>query len=138
MRARGYVRKRFLAGGSINKGVAAARRATQKAHIEQHCLSSDFGACRPQSFAAASFAIWAQQPVLICGAAARAGIAAKASDQEIARQKRSRAAIRIGRTIGLDRGGSKAIPQGSAAQLSVKKWQRTGSRAKGEAIECAQ
>lgn len=90
----------------------AERRATQKAHIEQHCFSSfDFGACWPQSFAIASFAIMAQQPDLTWAATTRAGIAATASDQEIARQNRSRAAIRIGKTIDFARAGSKLFPR---------------------------
>jgi hypothetical protein len=73
-----------------------ARIATQKAHIEQHCLSSfDFGACWPQSSFAAAVFILAQQPLLTCGAAARAGIAARPSEEEIARQIRRRKIARI-------------------------------------------
>jgi hypothetical protein len=61
--------------------------ARQNTQPEQHCLSwVGFGACWPQSFAASSVFIFAQQLVFAgCGTAARAGITTVAIDAEIAK-----------------------------------------------------
>ena len=77
-----------------------ARVARQLTQSEQQALPSfDFGACWPQSFAAASFFILAQQPFLICSAATRVGMAASPSEPTIAKHIRSLNAVRTGRII---------------------------------------
>jgi hypothetical protein len=88
--------------GGLMNDVVAESKATQKAQFAQHCLSSfDFGVSRLQSLAGASTFVFAQQLAFVCGLAAWAGIAARASEKGIARQTTNRSGIRMGKILRL-------------------------------------